>query len=292
MIKAAEAGVHIFGVRHLSPGGAKHLLEYLDQLQPTAVLIEGPSDASDEIRHLTHKVTKPPVAILAFTDELPVRTVLWPFAVYSPEYQGMKWAKENGAEALFIDFPSSVTLGLQDMKRQQRGSGQEAKPAAVEAEEPSAAVMQDEESLYSRIARLAGEYDYDMYWERNYEHNANAGAYRAAVLSFSAQMRELAEEKELREQPSEYAYNALRESYMRRQIKKMIAAGHEPQKIVVICGAYHASALADLTESMSDEELAALPSRSTKLTLMPYSYYKLSTMSGYGAGNGAPIISK
>ncbi|WP_342439836.1 DUF5682 family protein [Paenibacillus sp. FSL L8-0436] len=288
MIKAAEAGVHIFGVRHLSPGGAKHLLEYLDQLQPTAVLIEGPSDASDEIRHLTHKVTKPPVAILAFTDELPVRTVLWPFAVYSPEYQGMKWAKENGAEALFIDFPSSVTLGLQDMKRQQRGSGQEAKPAAVEAEEPSAAVMQDEESLYSRIARLAGEYDYDMYWERNYEHNANAGAYRAAVLSFSAQMRELAEEKELREQPSEYAYNALRESYMRRQIKKMIAAGHEPQKIVVICGAYHASALADLTESMSDEELAALPSRSTKLTLMPYSYYKLSTMSGYGAGNGAP----
>lgn len=200
----------------------------------------------------------------------------------------MKWAKENGAEALFIDLPSSVTLGLQDMKRQQRGSGQEAKPAAVEAEEPSAADMQDEESLYSRIARLAGEYDYDMYWERNYEHNANAGAYRAAVLSFSAQMRELAEEKELREQPSEYAYNALRESYMRRQIKKLIAAGHEPQKIVVICGAYHASALADLTESMSDEELAALPSRSTKLTLMPYSYYKLSTMSGYGAGNGAP----
>ncbi|MEK8213358.1 DUF5682 family protein [Paenibacillus sp. FSL L8-0463] len=288
MIKAAEAGVHIFGVRHLSPGGAKHLLEYLDQLQPTAVLIEGPSDASDEIRHLTHKVTKPPVAILAFTDELPVRTVLWPFAVYSPEYQGMKWAKENGAEALFIDLPSSVTLGLQDMKRQQRGNGQEAKPAAVEAEEPSTAEMQDEESLYSRIARLAGEYDYDMYWERNYEHNANAGAYRAAVLSFSAQMRELAEEKELQEQPSEYAYNALRESYMRRQIKKMIAAGHEPQKIVVICGAYHASALADLSESMSDEELAALPSRSTKLTLMPYSYYKLSTMSGYGAGNGAP----
>ncbi|AIQ17915.1 hypothetical protein H70357_15480 [Paenibacillus sp. FSL H7-0357] len=287
-MKAAEAGVHIFGVRHLSPGGAKHLLEYLDQLQPTAVLIEGPSDASDEIRHLTHKVTKPPVAILAFTDELPVRTVLWPFAVYSPEYQGMKWAKENGAEALFIDLPSSVTLGLQDMKRQQRGSGQEAKPAAVEAEESSAAEMQDEESLYSRIARLAGEYDYDMYWERNYEHNANAGAYRAAVLSFSAQMRELAEEKELREQPSEYAYNVLRESYMRRQIKKMIAAGHEPQKIVVICGAYHASALADLSESMSDEELAALPSRSTKLTLMPYSYYKLSTMSGYGAGNGAP----
>lgn len=302
MSKAAEACVHIFGVRHLSPGGAKHLLDYLDELQPTAVLIEGPSDASEEIRHLTHQATKPPVAILAFTDELPVRTVLWPFAVYSPEYQGMKWAKENGAMASFIDLPSAVTIGLQDAMRQERGKGQV--PAAVpgtgneaEREDGQAAgrdkeerpsYVQEEESLYSSIARIAGEDDYDMYWERNYEHNANGGAYRAAILSFSEQMRLLAEDKELREQPLEYAYNALREAYMRRQIKRTIASGHDPQKIVVICGAYHASALADLAHSLSDEELAALPSRSTKLTLMPYSYYKLSSMSGYGAGNSAP----
>lgn len=288
MKATAEAGVHIFGVRHLSPGGAKHVLDYLNELQPTAVLIEGPSDATDEIRHLTHEVTKPPVAILAFTEELPVRTVLWPFAVYSPEYQGMKWAKENGAEAAFIDLPSSVTLSLQGAMRREEITGRGTKPEAVESGEPAGEDIHEPESVYSRIARLAGEYDYDMYWERNFEHNANAGAYRAAILSFSAQMRELSEGKEQLEQPKEHAYNALREAYMRRQIQKTIAAGHDPQKIVVICGAYHAAALADLTETMTDSELAGLPSRSTKLTLMPYSYYKLSTMSGYGAGNGAP----
>lgn len=53
MTAAAEAGVRIFGVRHLSPGGARHLLDFLDEHKPTAVLIEGPSDATDEIRHLT-----------------------------------------------------------------------------------------------------------------------------------------------------------------------------------------------------------------------------------------------
>ncbi|KAI7245946.1 hypothetical protein KC345_g12131, partial [Hortaea werneckii] len=200
----------------------------------------------------------------------------------------MKWAKENGAEAEFIDLPSSVTLGLQDVLRQEPGSRPELKPAAEEQGEPSEDELQKEESVYSRIARLAGEYDYDMYWERNYEHNASAGAYRAAILSFSAQMRGLSESTELIEQPREYAYNALREAYMRRLIRKKIAAGHQPEKIVVICGAYHAAALADLTDVMTDDELASLPSRSTKLTLMPYSYYKLSTMSGYGAGNGAP----
>ncbi|KGE16791.1 DUF5682 family protein [Paenibacillus wynnii] len=271
MTSKADAPVHIFGVRHLSPGGANHLLKYLDKLQPTAVLIEGPTDATDEIRHLTNLVTKPPVAILAFTDEIPVRTVLWPYAVYSPEYQGMKWAQENGVFCSFIDLPSSVTLAMKDTLG--RSPQQEA---------------DKELSIYTRIAELAGEYDYDMYWERNYEHNASEDAYRDAILCFSAEMRELSEEKEMREQPAEFAYNYVRESYMRRQIKNTIANGHDPHKIVVICGAYHAAALADLTEAMSDEEMTALPSRSTKLTLMPYSYYKLSTMSGYGAGNGAP----
>ena len=37
---------------------------------------------------------------------------------------------------------------------------------------------------------------------------------------------------------------------------------------------------------MSGEELNQLPGY--KLTLMPYSYYKLSSISGYGAGNIAP----
>ncbi|KQO17912.1 DUF5682 family protein [Paenibacillus sp. Leaf72] len=272
----ADDQVFIFGVRHLSPGGAKQLLEYLNEREPTAVLIEGPSDATGEIKHLTHAATELPAAILAFTEELPVRTVLWPFAVYSPEFQAMKWAKEHGASAAFIDLPSSVTLALQDALRS-KGK----KPSAVPEGE-------EKRSIYSRIAELAGESDYDMYWERSFEHNANPGAYREAILAFSAEMRELGEAKEQREHPAEHAYNALRESYMRRQIQQTIAAGHDPQRIVVVCGAYHAAALADLTAAMSDEEAAGLPSRSTKHTLMPYSYYKLSTMSGYGAGNDAP----
>ncbi|ASA21125.1 DUF5682 family protein [Paenibacillus donghaensis] len=285
MNSIADGSVFIFGVRHLSPGGAKHLLDYLDEIQPTAVLIEGPADATDEIRHLTHPSTKPPAAILAFTDAVPVRTVLWPFAVYSPELQAMRWAQRQGAEAIFIDLPSSVSLALQDVLHPRWKESEE--PSAVSAAEPEAAA-EPERSVYSRIAEMAGEADYEMYWERNYEHNASPGAYRDSILAFSAEMRSLGEQKEQLERPAEHAYNYLRESHMRRKIKQTIAAGHDPQRIVVVCGAYHAAALADLTESMSDQELAALPSRSTKLTLMPYSYYKLSSMSGYGAGNAAP----
>lgn len=298
MNTTAEETVHIFGVRHLSPAGAKHLLDVMEQVRPTAVLIEGPQDASPEIRHLTNPNTKPPVAILAFTDELPVRTAMWPFAVYSPEYQAMLWAAGNGAHCAFIDLPTSAVLALQSVRSEdvpdlveeaERENDRHSSDApALEADLPNEGLNEQEASIYQRLAALAGEQDYDMYWERHYEHNMSPGAYQQAILAFSEQMRALTEPMESSLKRTEYAYNAVREAYMLRQIQETIAAGHQPDKIVVVCGAYHAAALANGLNAMSDEELAALPTRSSKLTLMPYSYYRLSSMSGYGAGNNAP----
>ncbi|MGN7357182.1 DUF5682 family protein [Paenibacillus sp. SAF-054] len=302
MTTALGAGVHVYGVRHLSPAGAYHVLEFLEQVRPTAVLIEGPSDATAEIEHLTNPSTKPPVAILAFTEELPVRTVLWPFAEYSPEYQAMLWARKQGAYCAFIDLPSSSAVCLQDVRGAFHAEPPSASDKAEEAHDmerpgsgdrtPDVDGMSEayelQGSLYSRIAEISGEPDYDTYWERNFEHNLSPDAYRQAILAYSSQMRALTEESERRNERLEYAYNAVREAYMCRQIEETLASGHRPEQIVVICGAYHASALSDLSNAMSNDELERLPFRRTKRTLMPYSYYKLSSLSGYGAGNIAP----
>ncbi|GIP12384.1 hypothetical protein J1TS5_45540 [Paenibacillus macerans] len=293
MKPASGAGVQIFGVRHLSPAGAYHVADFLDQIKPTAVLIEGPGDASPEIAHLTNTSTKPPVAILAFTEEVPVRTALWPFAVYSPEYQAMLWARKHGAYCAFIDLPSSSAVCLQDARGAAR-EREEDRPNGSAAPLPEGegrvteGGAEPESSLYGRITAIAGEYDYDAYWERNFEHNLRPDAYRQAILAYSGQMRELTAERERRSQRLEYAYNAVREAYMCRQIADAVAAGHKPEQVAVICGAYHASALKDLSLAMSDEEISQLPSRKTKLTLMPYSYLRLSSLTGYGAGNIAP----
>lgn len=263
----ATKGPHIFGIRHLSPGGAYHLRTFLDQVQPTIVLVEGPSDAVAEIEYLTHPEVKPPVAILAYTTELPVRTLLYPFAVYSPEYQGIKWAREHKIEARFIDLPAAVFLTLESLSDQENASTPESKMG----------------SLYQKWAELAGESDHETYWERYFEHNLNPDAYRNAAWEFGRSLRELDQHT-----LTETAKNLIRESFMRRQIQNAIAAGHHSDKIVVVTGAYHASVLAMDGEAMTDEENAALPKLNSKLTLMPYSYYKLSTQSGYGAGNHGP----
>ena len=61
---------------------------------------------------MVREETKPPFAVMAFTKDSPIRTVLYPFAEYSPEYQAIVWAKEHGAQCRFMDLPSDGFLGI------------------------------------------------------------------------------------------------------------------------------------------------------------------------------------
>src|SRR6516225_867006 len=117
----------IFGVRHLSPAAAHHLHAVLDELRPTAILVEGPADATDQIHHLVHKETRPPLALLAYTRERPVRSILYPLAAYSPEWVALTWAVRNKAEVRFIDLPAAVFLELHQAREEGDAKPQTAK---------------------------------------------------------------------------------------------------------------------------------------------------------------------
>ncbi len=289
--------VNIFGIRHLSPAGAYHLRAFLNEIEPTAVLIEGPSDANSQIQYITANGTKLPIAILAYTTELPIRTILYPFAEYSPEYQALLWAKEKGVYSQFIDLPSNITLAAEnigDHKLSKNNEAEEGYENSKSDEDKSKEVNEFKQigiskvSIYDLWAKLAGEKNYETYWERNFELNLNKDTYRLTAYEYSKSIRELSEENEYSHYSNEYAKNFIREAFMRYNIEKVISEGHDPKKIVVVTGAYHASVLNEKFPSMTEKEFKKLPERKTDLTLMPYSYYKLSSQSGYGAGNNAP----
>ncbi len=63
--------------------------------------------------------------------------------------------------------------------------------------------------------------------------------------------------------------------------------GFSEDKIIVITGAYHVEGIKNC-EPLTEKEIKALPKIPAQHTLMPYSYYRLSSRSGYGAGNKAP----
>lgn len=267
--------MNIFGVRHLSPGASHHLLQYLDEIKPKCVLIEGPSDANDLIPHLADKRVKAPVALLAYTTELPIETVLYPFAEYSPELQAIRWGIQHKATVRFIDLPCSTILKVKQEKDKEDNQA---------ADEFHAF----HNGLYERIAKQDGEDDYESYWERNFEHQVDDDSFRKGLELQSAQMREMVVDKEYEAVPYDFSYNLIREAHMRREIQQAIASGIPQEKIVVVCGAYHVTGLQQDLPPMSDGELNSLPKTLTKLTLMPYSYLRLSSRTGYGAGNLAP----
>lgn len=242
-----------FGVRHLSPAAAFHLRKALDEARPELVLMEGPSDLNDQMKWLCHPDTQFPAAILAYTKTPPVRTILYPLAIYSPEVQAILWAHENHVTCRFMDLPSSVFLAMQ------KGEEADAPPT---------------ESVYEKLEILTGE-EHDTFWERNFEQCAD---YHAACNTFGS---------ELRASGAVGAENIVRESYMKRVILDTVKGGIPAENIFCVCGAYHVDGLKN-NSPMTDTELKKLPKADSAATLMPYSYYRLSTRSGYGAGNKAP----
>src|SRR5215831_19797535 len=78
---------------------------------------------------------------------------------------------------------------------------------------------------------------------------------------------------------------------MRAEIRRALADGYKPEEIMVVCGAAHASALSlEGSDFSFDSERVqqAKNAKAATLTLIPYSYARLSEQSGYGAGNRAP----
>ena len=245
-----------YGVRHLSPACAFYVREFLDRTKPKAVLIEGPSDLSGLIDGLCSYKVKLPAAILAYTTESPVRTVMYPMAEFSPEYQAMSWAKKHGVPVEFCDLPSGCLL--------------------VEEDDEEDKDIPHGKSIYSLLEKETG-LDTDTFWEYRFEHSGNYEDFIAAAEEYGKSIREFSESDER---------NELREAYMRRRIKE---TEEKYGTTAVITGAFHTSGIKDKPCSDADIKLTSkLKTVGSKATLMPYSYYRLSSRSGYGAGSKAP----
>lgn len=130
--KAPEAPeapqVHYFGIRHHGPGCARSLVRALDALQPDCVLVEGPPEAEGVLAALMSEHMQPPVALLSYCPDEPGRAVYHPFAVFSPEWQALRWALLRQVPVSFIDLPLAHQLAMAKEREEAE------KAAEVEAE--------------------------------------------------------------------------------------------------------------------------------------------------------------
>ncbi len=273
----AEASVRIFGIRHHGPGSSRSLLQALEAWRPDAVLVEGPPEADALLPLVTHQEMEPPVALLGYVPDEPRRAVFYPFAVFSPEWQAIRYGVNQGLTVRFMDLPQTHWLAL-------RGAQPEAQSVETVPVDP-----------LDQLAQAAGFEDGDRWWERLVEErrsDADAGDDAGVFIAIQELMSAL--RIEVQANPDAVAYPALvdplgpvREAAMRTAIRAAQDEGLE--RIAVICGAWHAPALAGTDTAQTDANLLkGLPKVKVNVTWVPWSYGHLSRASGYGAGITSP----
>ena len=99
-----------YGIRHHGPGSARAVVQELDRRPPEILLVEGPPEADDLVRWVADAGLEPPVALLGYAADDPRRAAFWPFAVFSPEWQAIRWAVEHDVPVRFFDLPFAYRL--------------------------------------------------------------------------------------------------------------------------------------------------------------------------------------
>ncbi|TCC22392.1 DUF5682 family protein [Kribbella sindirgiensis] len=247
--------VHLLGIRHHGPGSARAVATALAELRPDVVLIEGPPEADKIVELAASEEMDPPVALLAYAVDDSTRAAFWPFAVFSPEWQAIRYGLAAGVPVRFCDLPAA----------QQFGSSGGRSSVAMDP--------------LKTLAEAGGYDDPERWWDDVIE-SRRGGAEPFTVIADAM--------RELRQGEEATGREAQREAYMRTVLRKAIREGFE--RIAVVCGAWHVPALElPLPPATHDARiLKGLPKRKVACTWVPWTHGRLAAASGYGAGITSP----
>ncbi len=270
----------IFGIRHHGPGSTKSLLRALQNLEPDCLLIEGVKDAEALLQHVVNPGMQPPVALLTYNPKDFSQAIYSPFAEFSPEWQAIKYGLGKNISVQFMDLPHEVVLGIKKEEAENPFQlfGEEETDQTKNTTEDDK--LQKDPLGY--MAEIAGYTDSERWWEVTFEERENPEEIFPSIIQI---MRLLREEMNRPDPPMEKR----REAFMRETMRKAIKDGY--QNIAVICGAWHSPVLEDLAKYKASDDkklLRGIKKVKTKSTWVPWSYNRLSTQSGYGAGVISP----
>ncbi len=257
--------VHILGIRHHGVGSAKNVLARLAQLQPDMVLVEGAPELDAITQYIANEELVPPVAVLGYNIDNPQQATFYPFAAFSPEWQAIKYAHSHKIPVRMIDAPlfSMAALEQQDL------------------------LTPIERDPLSYFAELEGFSNSGAWWDYRFERQYQDFSPEAHFEAVQMVMDNL---RQAQIPSSLEAENVYREAFMRQHIRQ--AKKEMYHTIVVVCGAWHSTALFDVdsTEKSDSKLLKTLPKTKIKtgVTWIPWTNARLSMQSGYGAGIASP----
>src|SRR5580692_10205283 len=191
----------LYGIRHHGPGSARSVRAALAEQRPDVVLIEGPPEADGLVALAAEEEMRPPVALLGYVAAEPKVAAFWPFAVFSPEWQAIRYALAAGIPVRFCDLPAAHQLAMRD------------RDTAESRTDPVA-----------DLADAAGYDDPERWWEDVVEHAGGPAVFDALAEAIGL----------LRAAGETSPRDAIREAYMRKVLRKTVRDGY--RRIAVVCG--------------------------------------------------------
>ena len=276
--------LRLFGIRHHGPGSAANLREALAGWQPDVVLLECPADAEAALQGITtHPDLQLPVSLLIYNPRQSGQATFLPFAEFSPEWQALRYCQQAGAHLRCMDLPMSLRFAFPDEAPAAPPAEPEAAPEPHgPGNENSGTSLPADPATdpLGHLARLEGYTDGERWWEARLEHAPGHPDVFQTVLTLMTALREASDRPESEE-------TLLREAFMREALRATLRQGY--QRIAVVCGAWHAPVLQPDYQTREDKaRLKGLPKVATEATWVPWTYERLSTASGYGAGVLSP----
>lgn len=269
--------IHFFGIRHHGPGCARSLLRALEDLSPDCLLIEGPPEAEPILASALHPEIEPPVALLLYCPDDTKLASFYPFAEFSPEWQAIRYGLRRELPVRFIDLPQVHDFAMR-------------KDHAFDPPLPTDLIDQSPEDISTDpldwLGRAAGYGDGETWWNEMVEERRDSDS--ASLFAAIAEAMTSVRAEMPRHHSEAAAYREdLREAHMRKTIR--LADKEDFQKIAVICGAWHLPALVTMPPAKADNDLLkGLPKVKVAATWAPWTYGRLASASGYGAGVVSP----
>ncbi|HIB69381.1 MAG TPA: hypothetical protein EYO33_30945, partial [Phycisphaerales bacterium] len=251
--------VSVVGVRHHSPACAGLVRHLIEKQQPHTVLIEGPADFNPRIGELGlgHQ---PPLAIFSYhqTENLYSRTFT-PFCSYSPEWVAISTAFQTGLECRFMDLPS-WTRPFDKVENR----------------------YHDEDRSREYVTHLCRKLNMtgmDELWDHLFEQPRAFYELEQMLATYFQNLRECSVAS-----PSDLE----RERFMAAQIAEAARQG----SVLAVCGGFHKPALEALWPTLEGPP-PELPEPEGEgrfgSFLVPYSYSRLDSFTGYAAGMPSPL---
>ncbi len=256
----ASPEFRLLGVRHHGVGSAKGLLKVFEDWLPDLILLEGPPEADTLLHVATLPDILPPIALLVYQKDAPGSCAFFPFADFSPEWQAIRWAAVHQVPIRMIDLAQKHWQAIPETKQ-----------------EGDTLLRQDP---IAWLAGMDGYPDGERWWEEKIEYQHSTDTF-GLIAKLMVTLREQFPEKD--------SFTLLREAAMRKQMRLAEKEGFS--RIAVVCGAWHVPALIPekFPSAKTDNQLLkGLPKVNVSLSWIPWSYTRLSTQGGYGAGVRSP----